>query len=171
MVETNKINKHPCVFYNIDKNDISKVGLILQTSNKFYDIKTQENIFKKEEARIIVDKGMFNKPGVFNYPPITVDLKTENVKISNIHNLYNVNKISEQKKYFLKAFLLGLYDSDKILLNGVVIESTNYNRYIDRLIDLYNSNELPIDLKQAVDYILDFTYKNNLENDFIKMKI
>jgi intein/homing endonuclease len=126
---------------------------------------------KKEEAKIIVDKGVFNKPGVFIYPSITVDLKTENVKVSSIHNLYNVNKISEQKKYFLKAFLLGLYDLDKILLNSMIIESINYNRYIDRLIDLYNSNELPIDLRQVVDYILDFTYKNNLENDFIKMKV
>jgi hypothetical protein len=171
MVETNKMGKHPGVIYNIDKNDSSNIGLIMQSSNKFYDVRSTSGILKKEESIISIDKGLFNKPGVFNYPPVTVDLESERIKLSSVYGLYNINKISEQKRYFLKAFLLGLYEPDKIFFKSVITESTNYNRYIDRIVNLYNSNSLPDDLKYSADYILEFNKINNLENDFIKMKL
>lgn len=171
MVETPFISKQPSVTYILDKNDPSKIGFIIQSSTKDYRILDKTYSFKKEEPIIAVNIGLFNKPNVFNQQPIFADLNTANLKLAPIRGNMTIQKISEQKKLFLKAFLSGLYKPDKTLINGKIIETNEYNTHLNRLIDYYNLNLLPDSLKAAMDYILEFNNFYQIENDPIKMQL
>jgi hypothetical protein len=163
---------HPSASIIINKEKPYEPTIIQQSSNKIMEIKSFSGKLYKKSADIFVEKGLLNKPAVYDYHPFTVNLQKNPILLKPISNppLYP-NDILVQKKQFLKAIFTSFYKSDLVLVENKICESSDYNLFIDRLMDSYVNNTLHPNLIPTITYLLDFTELNKMYNDPIKISL
>lgn len=156
---------HPGATFVISHEHPFHLSLIQQSSNNTIHVWNGEKCFSIKAA-FSQDIGIFGKIGVHNFAPITTDLSKNQFQLKpiRVHN-WKPDVITKNQVEFFKTFLVSFYENDLILENGKIKVNTDYNFFVDRVLEAYTNNTLSPELKDSVRYVLDFAVQNNfIEN-------